>query len=219
MSSFHFREANRKTFRRRISMVMMMCASLSIAGCQMTAKPDVPTPRDTSPAPRDQAHVPPSSDSAPIGRAAMESAPAEVSTSTNPFAELVAYSNWLRARTPEELRRLYAGVEARAKNPASAIDRLRLAILLSQMHAPFRNDVRARELADEVIRQDNSDIAMFAYTLRWDLQNRGNAQSECERALSQERRQRAALKQKLNELKAIEEQIHRRDVSKPATTP
>ena len=135
------------------------------------------------------------------------------------FVNLVAYTNWLRDRDSAQLQRLLANAEVRAKNPADALARLHLAVLLSLPRAPFRNDARALELVDEVIRAGDDEVLWFAYTLRWSLQDRRMLQADHDRALTRERQQRSALKQKLNELKAIEEQIHRRDIKTPTTTP
>ena len=189
-----------------------MCAVLSMGGCeQLATKPDTPMPSTQAEPPTATRTAEPG----PLRPPETEASPD--ASSSSEFAGLVAYTNWLRQRDAVDLQRLLPDAEARALNPGSDLDRLRLAILLSRLHAPFRNDVRARELVEHVIRNGNGDAAMFAYTLQWDLQDRRAHQSDCDRALTKERQQRAALKQKLNELKAIEEQIHRRDTKTPAT--
>lgn len=192
-----------------------MCAVLSMGGCeQLATKPDAPTPSTRTEPPTAASSAEPAPTPGPLRPPEIEASP---NTSSGVFAGLVAYTNWLRQRDPADLQRLLAAAEARALNPGSDLDRLRLAILLSQSRAPFRNEARARELVQYVIRNGDGDTAMFAYTLQWDLQDRHAHQGDCDRALAKERQQRAALKQKLNELKAIEEQIHRRDTKTPAT--
>ncbi len=130
---------------------------------------------------------------------------------------LIAYTHWLREASPAQLQRVLPGAEARAKDPGNVLEKMRLAVLLSLPNAPFRNEMRALALVDEALKSAprDSDLAMFAYMLRWGLQDRHRIQSDYERTLTQERTQRDTLEQKLNELKAIEEQIHRRETVTP----
>ena len=186
-----------------------MCVALSLTGCQLATRPDTGAPDGSA-----------ETATTGIDSSALEPPVVEQETHQgSEFAALVAYTNWLRERDPAQLERLLANAEARARNPADALARLRLAVLLSLPQAPFRNDTRALELVDEVIRSGDEKVLWFAYTLRWSLQDRQLLQADHNRALTREREQRAALKQKLNELKAIEEQIHRRDIKNPTTTP
>ena len=183
-----------------------MCVALSLTGCQLATRPDTGSPEG-------------SAEAANTGADSTVLDSPEGNIKGGEFATLVAYTNWLRERDPAQLERLLANAEARARNPADAPARLRLAVLLSLPQAPFRNDGRALDLVDEVIRSGDEKARWFAYTLRWSLQDRQLLQADHHRALTREREQRAALKQKLNELKAIEEQIHRRDIKTPNTTP
>lgn len=195
-----------------------MCAALTLSACQLVTRTESGAAEGASATATAPASTPSGAAAAPID-GTVSAAPEGSPRNENTFAELVAYSNWVRGRTPEELRRLLPNMETRAKETPTPMDRLRLAILLSLPQAPFRDDARAKQLVDEVIRNHHGDASAFAYTLRWALQDRTALQGECDRALSQERRQRDALKQKLNELKAIEEQIHRREVNNPSRTP
>lgn len=186
----------------------MVLACAAIAGC------DVAQVRPPAPEPAPQSTPPPAPQSLPA-----EPTPAAPSLEDSEFAGLVAYSNWIRKRAPNDLNALLADAERRvAANPSPA-DRLRLAILLSLPQTPFRNDTRALKLADAVIDNGTDEFALYAYTLRWNLQDRGALQSQCDRALARERQERAKLKQKLDELKAIEEQLHRRETKPLKPTP
>ncbi len=182
-----------------------MCAvvSLSLTACDNLARP-VAGPPKTS-----QAAKPPVPETQPLAQAETKA--------DEGLVALIAYTNWLREASPAQLQRVLPGVEARAKDPGNVLEKIRLAVLLSLPHAPFRNETRALALVDEALKTAprNSDLAMFGYMLRWDLQDRHRIQSDYERTLAQERTQRDTLEQKLNELKAIEEQIHRRETVTP----
>ena len=183
-----------------------MCAIFScmLPGCADLTRPQTAASQDTSQA-------------ANAGPPAMQRFEPPETQASDDLVALVAYSNWLRDSNPAQLQRVLADAEARAKDPGGAVDKMRLAVILSLPQAPFRNDARASALIEHLLNDPRTDtnVAMFAYMLRWDLQDRHRLQADYERSLTQERQQRATLKQKLNELKAIEEQIHRREVVNP----
>lgn len=186
-----------------------MCATLLIAGCQALPRAGSDTGQSES-----------DSNSASLPTHNQELAPGL--QEGNQLIGLIAYTNWLHSRNPGQLRRLVPDAEARVKHSDNDLNRLRLAVLLSLPQASFRNDGRARELVDEVLGGNtprDGDLAVFATMLHWELRNREFLQGEFARSLTEERERRAALKQKLNELKAIEEQIHRRETKAPSTTP
>lgn len=190
---------------------MLTLALGALAGCELA--PTRPAQPDATPGTPETA--------APAGaQIAAPAQPPPVATfEDSEFAGLVAYGNWLRQRSSSDLAPLLANAQARVSDHGQALDRLRLALLLSLPQAPFRDDARALALTEQVLETDQSEAALFAYTLRWDLQNRLRAQGQCERAVARERQQRAVLKQKLDELKAIEQQIHRRESKTPKPTP
>lgn len=192
---------------------MLTLALGALAGCELfPARPAEPAAAPSV------AAAPPSAPEATTPTPAPPNASAATFEDSE-FAALVAYGNWLRQRSSDDLQPLLADAEARANAKGQAIDRLRLALLLSLPQASFRDDVRALKLTEQVIDTDRSETALFAYTLRWDLQNRVNLHTQYERAITRERQQRALLKQKLDDLKAIEQQIHRRESKPPKSTP
>lgn len=189
----------------------MLFAFATLVGCE-TARVRPPSQEAIpEPAPQTQAAEPAPQATAPTQPSA--------SLEDGEFAGLVAYTNWLRSRSADELKPLLADAEHRIRNNPRPIDRLRLAVLLSIPQAPFRDEARALTLAEEVIDSGASETALFAYTLRWDLQNRKALQADFDRAMTKERQQRSTLKKKLDELKAIEEQLHRRETTPLKPTP
>ncbi len=182
-----------------------MCAivSLSSTACENLTRPVTSSP-EIAPAAK-----PPVPQTQPLARAETKA--------DDSLAALIAYTNWMREANPAQLQHILPGAEVRAKDPGNVLEKMRLAVLLSLPHAPFRNETRALALVEESLRAapQDSDLAMFGYMLRWDLQDRRRIQADYERTLTQERTQRDTLEQKLNELKAIEEQIHRRETVTP----
>lgn len=198
---------------------MLTLALGAMAGCETSpTRPAEPAAPAASSGSAMASSTAPESTTPTPAPASAQSSPAATFEDSE-FAALVAYGNWLRQRSSNDLKPLLADAEARANAQGQAIDRLRLALLLSLPQASFRDDVRALELIEQVIDTDRSEAALFAYTLRWDLQNRLNLHAQFERAITRERQQRALLKQKLDDLKAIEQQIHRRESKPPKSTP
>lgn len=138
--------------------------------------------------------------------------PSDVPTYPSESADTVAllqYAEAIRAMNPKALQRERSAAEQRHAKQASADGRIRLALLLSLPHAPFRNDARARSLLSQAARDGDYNagsyrrLAAFLLTV---LAER----AEIEKALEDERKQRLAVQKQLQQLKAIEEDIDRR---------
>lgn len=147
----------------------------------------------------------------PIDSAATRAPPAPTPAWTvAPYAapsddELLRYIESVRAMPSEQLEREAAEVDQHARVQPSVANRLRLGMFLGFAPAPFRATNRAQELLDGVWRDDGRQREIVRLLLAV-LQDR----QELEMTLSDERRQRQALRNKLDQLKAIEEDIDRR---------
>jgi len=80
-------------------------------------------------------------------------------------------------------------------------NRMRLALLLTLPTAPFRNDARARDLL--------AGATGYPELARWLVMSIDERRA-LEEVAEEERRRRQALQAKLNQLKAIEEEMDRR---------
>lgn len=119
--------------------------------------------------------------------------------------ELLRYIEDIRAMPSEQLEREAAEVDQHARVQPNPTNRLRLGMFLGFAPAPFRATTRAQELLDGVWRDDDRQREIVRLLLAV-LEDR----HELEMTLSDERRQRQALRSKLDQLKAIEEDIDRR---------
>ncbi len=150
--------------------------------------------------------------------------PAATDTTAPPqpadLAGLTAYLSWLRKQPPEQLHRLRDTAESQPAAQRTDFDRLRLAMLLSLPKAHDRDPARAQTLLGEIVGGDsgNSDLKSFARLMLWNLEEREQLRKTYDRELALERDQRRKLQHQLQELKAIEEQLNRRD-NKPLTKP
>jgi hypothetical protein len=127
----------------------------------------------------------------------------------NQLHALLAYTESVRLLTPRELGREYARTERGYSKEANPAERVKLAIILSLRHAPFRDEARARGLLLQAAADTGYNAAEYralAELLLAALDER----RELERSLEEERRKRAELDRKLQQLKAIEEEIDRR---------
>lgn len=120
--------------------------------------------------------------------------------------ELLHYIETVRAMPADELEREAAAVDADANGRPSAANRLRLGIFLGFAPPPYRATARAQEILDSVWRDEGDDKRDVVRLLLAVLQDR----QQLETALNDERRQRQALRNKLDQLKAIEEDLDRR---------
>jgi hypothetical protein len=140
----------------------------------------------------------------PPPRAILEPAAAD-----NPSERLMIYGERLRWLAPSSLDAERAAAEEDYRRDPSAFNRLRLALLLALRRAPFRDDMRARDLLSQAATErgsSNQPLRSFAMWLLQDFDDRWAA----ERALDEERRQRLTLQKKLDQLKAVEEDMDRR---------
>lgn len=122
---------------------------------------------------------------------------------------LIDYAQQVSVLAPALLQKEYLAAEQRFGSEPGAPSRIRLAILLAARQAPFRNDARARELLRQAASDTGNNAAPYrglAALLLMGLEER----TMLERVLIDERRERQALRRKLDELKAIDEEIERR---------
>lgn len=122
--------------------------------------------------------------------------------------QLVLYAARTRRLPPPGLQSEYAAAREAHQRAPDSYTRLRLAILIGSPNAPFRDDISARELLYAAARDASTDGATRGLAALWlhDLDER----IALERALDEQRRQRQALQQKLEQLRTIEEEIDRR---------
>lgn len=146
-------------------------------------------------------------------------APSQVIASADdmtPAERLVVYAESIRWFAPSALETERLAAEQDYRRDPSAFNRVRLATILTLRRAPFRDDTRARELLSQAAKEPgakNQPIRSFAMMLLQDLDDRWAG----ERAIDDERRQRLLLQKKLDQLKAVEEEMDRR--APPAVVP
>lgn len=134
---------------------------------------------------------------------------AECEPGTSELEGLVYYAERVRLLAPGALEREHAEREQGFREEASPGNRIRLAVLLALRHAPFRDDARARLLLLQAAHQSgyNADAYRGLAAL---LLTQLDERRELETTLESERKERQALRRKLEQLKAIEEEIDRR---------
>ena len=120
--------------------------------------------------------------------------------------ELLRYVESVRTMSGPMLEQEATAVDASVRTKPTAANRLRLGIFLGFAPAPYRATGRAQELLDGVWRENAGDQRDIVRLLLAVLQDR----QELEATLHDERRQRQALRNKLDQLKAIEEDLDRR---------
>lgn len=119
--------------------------------------------------------------------------------------ELLRYIESVRAMPAPQLEREAVIVDRDVRSDPSVANRLRLGVFLGFAPPPYRATGRAQELLDGVWRDDNQqrDVVRLLMAVLQDRQ-------DIEATLNDERRQRQALRNKLDQLKAIEEDLDRR---------
>lgn len=122
---------------------------------------------------------------------------------------LMTYAEQVRLLAPGELQREYTEREQGFHEEASAANRIRLAVLLGLKRAPFRDDARARLLLLQAAHQSGYNVDAYR-SLAVLLLQQLDERREMEATLENERKERQALRRKLEQLKAIEEEIDRR---------
>ncbi|MBI3897095.1 MAG: hypothetical protein HY308_02230 [Gammaproteobacteria bacterium] len=143
--------------------------------------------------------------------------PVEQRLTANDLEALMSYTATLQLLSSDELRREYERVEANYNKDENITDRLKLAALLSVRHAEFRNDTRARDLLLQSVGDGDYDSQLYR-SLAALLLVMLDERRTLEHSVEDERRQRQALSKKLEQLRAIEEEIDRR-TSPPVITP
>lgn len=119
--------------------------------------------------------------------------------------ELLRYIESVRAMPAPQLEHEAHMLDHNARLEPNAVNRLRLGVFLGFAPPPYRATGRAQELLDGVWRDDGGqrDIVRLLQAVLQDRQ-------QLETTLTDERRQRQALRNKLDQLKAIEEDLDRR---------
>jgi hypothetical protein len=122
---------------------------------------------------------------------------------------LIVYAESIRWFAPSALDTERASAEMDYRRSPNAFNRIRLAMLLTLRRAPFRDDMRARQLLSQAAKEPgtkNQPVRSLAMLLLQDLDDRWVN----DRTVDDERRQRLALQRKLDQLKAVEEEMDRR---------
>jgi hypothetical protein len=139
--------------------------------------------------------------------------PPEVRSSDS-LEALLHYGSLLYAVPAKSLEQEYGDVERRFASEANAPDRIRFALLLSRPGTSVRDDARAKEYLRQVLRDSGlgarpyHDLARFLLPML-------DERERLEGALADERGQREVLRQKLEQLKAIEQETGKRIPPKP----
>ena len=134
--------------------------------------------------------------------------------SSDSVEALLRYGALLRSIPAEALEREYAQAADAFTRDASAPNRIRMALLLSLPGASFQDTSRARVNLEKVI-DDTGYYARQYRDLARFLAAMLNDRKQLEGALADERRQRQELQQKLDQLKAIEQDTGTRIPPKP----
>lgn len=137
---------------------------------------------------------------------------------------LVRYANALHQLSPEALAAEHRRARSAAANDDTGLQQIRLALLLSQPAAPFRDEPRAQGLLSRYLEASggDDDYRDFATFVLGVLEQRRQRRAEYERlqeALARERAERAELGEKIEALKAIEKNLNRHDTGSGDSTP
>lgn len=133
---------------------------------------------------------------------------------TEPTAEtLLRYIDHIRRAPIAVLEHEARETEQRAIADPSGLNQMRQALFLAFAPAPFRATARAHAVLDGMSRE-GGELQSLAQLLAAALQERLNLEA----ALADERRQRQGLRHKLDQLKAIEEDLGR-DRQSPVINP
>lgn len=127
---------------------------------------------------------------------------------------LVRYGALLHSIPAEASEREYAQVAKMLAHDASAPNRIRMALLLSLPGASFQDDARARGYLEKVVNDTGYNASQYRDLARF-LAALLDDRKQLDGALADERRQRQELQQKLDQLKAIEQDTGARISPKP----
>jgi len=117
------------------------------------------------------------------------------------LVQLLRYADRIRALPLTTLQHEFTEAEQQFVLAPTPDNRVRLALLLTLPTAPFRNETRARDLL--------AGATGYPELVRWVLVTIEERRA-LEEVADEERRRRLALQAKLNQLKAIEEDMDRR---------
>lgn len=127
--------------------------------------------------------------------------------------ELLRYIEYIRRAAVTELEREAQESEQRVQADPSMLNRMRRALFLAFAPAPYRSTSLAHAILDGLSREPG-DLQPLAKLMTASLQERLNLEG----ALTEERRQKHDLRRKLDQLKAIEEDLGR-DRQSPVINP
>lgn len=166
--------------RRERTRTLVLPALLLIIGCAMQ-RPLVAQP--APPAPNAEAAVAPASEDEQQALALL--------------AELQRFA----VESPDELRRELAAANQAVNRSRSEVNRIRLAVLLTQPGAGTPDDARALALLDSVVKGGAaSPVRQLAAVLFLQINERA-------RTLAEERKKTAAAQEKLDQLRAVERSL------------
>lgn len=137
-------------------------------------------------------------------------------TGDEALSGMLRYSEYIRRLNADAQRREYQRVKTAHARDNSTANQFRLALLLSLPGTEFQSDARARELLLQYMKHndDTSGYHPFAVFLLRTL----NERQAVERTAEAERRQVDLLRKQVEELKAIERRINRRNAARPPVT-
>lgn len=175
----------------------VVAAAVSLACVAIAACAPIPSRSSSAPPPV-----------APVASTVVTS-PCECEVTTSELDGLMHYAERVRLLAPGALEREYIEREQGFQEEASAANRIRLAVLLGLRQAPFRDDARARLLLLQAAHQSGYNAEAYR-SLAVLLLQQLDERRQMEATLDSERKERQALRRKLEQLKAIEEEIDRR---------
>src|SRR2546421_7417271 len=115
-----------------------------------------------------------------------------------------------RSSPPQQKAGLQRAEQAFAREP-SALNRLRLAVLLATLGPPLRDDARAAELLEPISDPSAPGVGRFAALLAGQVTERARMARERERSDRERDKREEALRQQLDALRAIERGIQERE--------
>lgn len=151
-------------------------------------------------------------------RTAADAAREPVVANASDVEHLVMYADRLRWVAPPMLDAERASAEIDLARAPTAANKVKLALVLMLRRAPFRDDTRARELLSQGAKDAESDSQPMRSLATWLLQELDDRWAS-ERQLDDERRQRTLLQRKVDQLKALEEEMDRRSAPPPVMAP
>ena len=127
---------------------------------------------------------------------------------------LVRYGVLLHSIPADALEQEYTQVAEMLAHDASAPNRIRMALLLGLAGASFQDNTRAKGYLEKVVDDTGYNASQYHGIARF-LEAMLDDRKQLEGALADERRQRQELQQKLDQLKAIEQDTGTRIPPKP----